>query len=319
MKNDKKVTLPQWLDKVIFDEFEAIYEPRPSEVVYNPDKSHEFVKIYLGTYFPRSYSEAYCIVSKMLCNSIYKSQLECLDEIHILDFCCGTGGELVGLIDILQSQLPKLKKITIDAFDANPDAITFLYHLMEYINNSEEITIRITINPQCLFVSSEQELLDLVHSTNFQYHFILSFKALNEFIQHKTFGENNVYSLISSYLMPLLSSNGIFILSDVTTKNDDNGYYYPILLNRGINTFIRNNTEYKSIYPFPCFHYENKCNGCYMQDVFSISHRKKTDDISRVAYRILAHKQFAEIISTYIASKKCRATDMNVDKNEPYK
>ena len=55
----KSVQLPEWLDDIIYNEFGAVYEPRPQDVEYNPDQQFEFVQLYLGTYFPRSYAEAY--------------------------------------------------------------------------------------------------------------------------------------------------------------------------------------------------------------------------------------------------------------------
>lgn len=236
--------LPKWLDKIIYTDFKAIFEPHPQEVVYNPDQPYEFVRIYLGTYFPRSYAEAFCIVNNLLENSNYLSSIYALEEVNILDFCCGTGGEIIGLIDILQSKLPNLKRINIDAFDANPEAIRFLYHLMKTVVASGNIGIDININPQGLFVSSEQELSDLVNLTNVQYHFIVSFKALNEFIQHSTFKNANAYTLISSYFLPLLSNEGVFILLDVTTKLNNSERFYPQVLNAGVNSFVNscNNT-----------------------------------------------------------------------------
>ena len=42
--DNKSVMLPKWIDKIIFDDFEAVYEPRPMEVVYNPDQPYEFIK-----------------------------------------------------------------------------------------------------------------------------------------------------------------------------------------------------------------------------------------------------------------------------------
>ena len=136
--------LPKWLDKIIYTDFKAIFEPHPQEVVYNPDQPYEFVRIYLGTYFPRSYAEAFCIVNNLLENSNYLSSIYALEEVNILDFCCGTGGEIIGLIDILQSKLPNLKRINIDAFDANPEAIRFLCHLMKTVVASGNIGIDIT-------------------------------------------------------------------------------------------------------------------------------------------------------------------------------
>jgi len=315
----KHIRLPQWLDNIIFNDFGAIFEPRPSEVVYNPDQPYEFVKVYLGTYFPRSYAEAYCILQTMLENRSYLQALQNLHEINILDFCCGTGGEIIGLIDVLQSKLPNLQRFNIDAFDANPDAIRFLYHLMESINNSNEISVEININPQCLYIDTEQEIQDLVKMTNVQYQFIVSFKALNEFIQHNTFGDKNVYALIASYLCPLLSQDGLFILSDVTTKLNGSSSFYPTVLNEGFNSYIKSNAEFKTIYPYTCYFKEQHCDGCYMQDIIAVSHSKRKQDISKIAYRIITHKQFAETLINQNIKCLCRVDNPSLDKSSPYK
>lgn len=315
----KHKDLPEWLDKIIYKDFEAIFEPHPQDVVYNPDQPYGFVKIYLGTYFPRSYAEAFCIVNNLLDNNKYLSSIYTLEEVNILDFCCGTGGELIGLMDILQTKLPNLKRINIDAFDANPDAICFLYHLMESVVDSGNIRVDININPQGLFVSSEQELVDLVNLTNVQYHFIVSFKALNEFVQHGTFKNKNVYSLISSYFLPLLSDIGVFILSDVTTRLNNSELFYPQILNSGINKYVSScKKEFKTLYPYPCYFYEMTCNGCYMQDMFTVSHSKKRNDISKVVYRIICRKSFADVIVTSDVTRFCKKNNPLADKKLPY-
>lgn len=315
----KHKTIPEWLDKIIYENFKAIFEPCPQDVVYNPDQPYEFVRMYLGTYFPRSYAEAFCIVNNLIENRKYYDSISSLEEINILDFCCGTGGEIVGLIDVLQSSLPNLKRINIDAFDANPDAIRFLYHLMESVVEFGQIRVNININPQGLFVSSEQELTDLVNLTNVQYHFIVSFKALNEFVQYDTFANKNVYSLVSSYFLPLLSDVGVFILSDVTTRLNDSASFYPQILNAGVNSIINSGKNaFKTLYPYPCYFNEGTCNGCYMQDVFTVSHSRKRNDISKVAYRVICRKNFADAVVATEFHHSCRKNNPLADKNLPY-
>ena len=315
----KHKNLPIWLDKIIYTDFEALFEPHPQDVVYNPDQPYEFVKIYLGTYFPRSYAEAFCIANNLLENSYYLSSIYALEEINILDFCCGTGGEIIGLIDVLQSKLPNLKRIKIDAFDANPDAIRFLHHLMNAVVKSGNIRVDINVNPQGLFISSEEELSDLINITNVQYHFIVSFKALNEFVQHSTFTNKNVYSLISSYFLPLLSDEGVFILSDVTTKLNNSEFFYPQILNAGVNSFVCScKNEFKTLYPYPCYFHEMSCKGCYMQDIFTVSHSRKRNDVSKVAYRIIGRKDFVDTIVNHDFNQSCRKSNPLADKNLPY-
>ncbi len=315
----KSKDLPKWLDKIIYMDFGAIFNPHPQDVVYNPDQPYEFVNIYLGTYFPRSYAEAFCIVNNLLENSNYLSSVYTLEEINILDFCCGTGGEIIGLIDVLQSKLPNLKRINIDAFDANPNAVRVLYHLMESVIESGNIRVDISINPQGIFVSSEQELGDLVNLTNVRYHFIVSFKAINEFVQHGTFKNKNVYSLISSYFLPLLSDIGVFILSDVTTKLNNSELFYPQILNSGINRYLSTcENGFKTLYPYSCYFNEITCNGCYMQDTFMVSHSRKRNDVSKVAYRIICRKNFADAIVAPHINHSCRKDNPLADKKSPY-
>lgn len=189
------ILLPQWLDDIIFNEYKAIYEPRPEDVMSNADKDYDFAKLYLGTYFPRSYAEAYCIFRKLLDNKNYYQVLNEFPELNILDFCCGTGGEIFGIISILHERLPNLKNVRIDAFDANSDYIRFLFHLGEKLK--ENISISVSINPQCYHIKTEQHLQDVVNYTNSLYHIVLSCKALNEFIQHDVFPNENVYEKIA--------------------------------------------------------------------------------------------------------------------------
>lgn len=312
------ITIPQWLDKIIYDDFEAIYEPRPSEVVYNPDQPYDFVKLYLGTYFPRSYAEAYGITSKILSIEGFTNHLIELEEINLLDLCCGTGGEIIGTIVALQSKLPNLKRVNIDAFDANVDAVRFLYHLMSSVNNAPEIKVEININPQCIYIESEQEIMDIVNLLNVQYHFMMSFKAINEFVQHETFSTTNAYELVASHLLPQLSQYGVFIMSDVATRLNNSTMFYPQMMNMGLNSFIKKTLLYKSIIPAACFIHESTCSGCYMQDTFYVSHRMKTRDISKVAYRVLCKLDFATELLSNRQVGYCRATNQFADKNSPY-
>lgn len=315
---DTSIDLPQWLDNIIYDGFGAIYEPRPMEVTYNPDQPYDFVKLYLGTYFPRSYAEAYGITNQLFSNNVYADHLKELEEINILDFCCGTGGEITGIIVALQNHLPKLKRINVDAFDANADAVYFLFHLFEAVNDAEEIKVVININPQCIFIESEREIQDIVNLTNVQYHFILSFKSINEFVQHKTF-DTNAYELVASHLLPLLSQCGVFIVTDVSTRLNNSTSYYPQVMNVGLNNYIRKTEHYKSIIPAACYNHEGTCSGCYMQDIFYVTHRKKTHDMSKVAYRVISRTELANEILCSSPIKACRATNHMADKNLPYK
>lgn len=316
---EKALILPKWLDNIIYEEYKAIYAPCPEEVAYNPNQTYDFAKLYLGTYFPRSFAEAYCIMGQLLENKNYFSVLGEETELNVLDFCCGTGGEIFGMISILQEKLPKLKHIHVDAFDANPDYIRYLCHLSSKLKDINEITINVDINPQCFYIETELNLSDIINAINCQYQIISSFKALNEFIQHNTFPNENVYHKIAKIFLPSLTDNGILILSDLSHKNKEYGFYYPMVMNEGINNFLQSNELYKSIFPYSCYFHEDKCSGCYMQDIVYVTHSKKKKDISKIAYRIISKSDFANLIMANVRPNICRAINSQADKSAPYK
>ena len=75
------VILPQWLDNLIFDRLGAKYcRSNADMTVIDWDKND--VLNYLGTYFPRSYAESYCIFSEFF-KSI-PQQFADKRELHIL-------------------------------------------------------------------------------------------------------------------------------------------------------------------------------------------------------------------------------------------
>ena len=83
-----RLTLPDWLDRFIYNDLKGIYcRSNEDMTVIDWDKSD--VLKYLGTYFPRSYTEAYCIFSHYM---KVVNPYEHKTELSIFDFGCGTGG-----------------------------------------------------------------------------------------------------------------------------------------------------------------------------------------------------------------------------------
>ena len=118
---ERSVTLPSWLDHLIFDEMGARYCRSNSDMtVIDWDKSE--VLNYLGTYFPRSYAEAYCIFSNAL-----SEELISIDKhsVSIFDFGCGTGGEIFGLATAI-SEYSLDAIINVHALDGNLHALRLL-------------------------------------------------------------------------------------------------------------------------------------------------------------------------------------------------
>lgn len=121
--------LPEWLDDLIFNQLGASYSPGDTRYQYTRDLPPDEVKVYLGTYFPRSYCEAFCIAVNLFTNTSYRSFLkENLSpdpEINILDIGCGSGGEIIGLLDALRRLYPSFR-INIYAFDGNQASLGYM-------------------------------------------------------------------------------------------------------------------------------------------------------------------------------------------------
>lgn len=313
------MTLPGWLDILIFEGFQGNYQLSPQDVEYNPDQSMDFIRIYLGTYFPRSYVESYAIIGGLIENRAYFERLDSCEELNVVDFGCGTGGEIFGLISVLQHKLKHLKRIHVDAIDANPHAIRTLYKLAEQMKALHQFNIEIDWNYHCFFINDHADWEDLIRMLNRPYQYIMSFKTLNELIQSKVFPNENVYYKMLNMFCPLLAHNGVLLIVDVTTKNDEMNLYYPQIMNKGINRFVKERKQFKTVIPAACYHYEQRCHGCYMQDSFSVSHSRRQSDLSKVAYRIICPSSFADQFMQQVPSTVCNGNSQFVDKADPYR
>ena len=105
---------------------QASYAPEHNRYEYNLDLNQDEIKVYLGTYFPRSYAETFCIYDNILSNKSYLNMLNEQNVINILDIGCGTGGELFGVITSITKYLSSPKVINIYACDGNAQALEAL-------------------------------------------------------------------------------------------------------------------------------------------------------------------------------------------------
>ena len=116
------IKLPEWIDNLIFEQLGAKYcRSNADMTVIDWDKND--VLNYLGTYFPRSYAESYCIFSDYFKNN--SEQFVNKTELSIFDFGCGTGGEIIGLLTAMSENCPDVKNARIVALDGNQHALQF--------------------------------------------------------------------------------------------------------------------------------------------------------------------------------------------------
>lgn len=276
-----KTIIPHWLDLALFNHLSAVYSPEYKKFEYNLDIDSEDVKVYLGTYFPRSYAEAFCIFDDIFKSHQYMEELKSVPVINILDYGCGTGGELIGLVVALSKHISTSKTINIFAVDGNNDAIDELNNLIELLSSN----VRHKISLTCLnkTITCEE---DLQISGVPECHFILNSKMVCELISKKI-TDGNCYYKVADSLAKLLAEIGILYILDVTTRDEHSNLFYPQLMNQGLNIFVSQNKEFSTLLPLACESWKDCKDACFMQQTFNVSHSRKSNDESRVCYRLI--------------------------------
>ena len=289
---NNSVVLPAWLDHIIFSELGAVYNPDHFKFSYNLDHTKDDILVYLGTYFPRSYAEAYIIMCDLLANETVRSVYAAKSTISILDLGCGTGGEIFGALCALACALGKDNVFKLVAVDGNQNATRMFERVLCRVKKETGLAVDANVGSIAIDDKVDMEMLGDVVDEDFDV--ILSFKAVNEFIQRKRF-EGNAYGHFAGMLAPKLSAEGLLVLLDVATRDEVSGVYYPVMMNKGINDFVKNNTGFTTLLPLPCMLKEADCNTpCYVQQRFRVSHSHKVNDLSKVAYRVIGRKGFVK-------------------------
>lgn len=238
---------------------------------------------YLGTYFPRSYAEAYCIFTEFFKKNpeyTFKTNL------NVFDLGCGTGGEIIGLIDCISKQIPEIQEITFTAMDGNEHALRLLERIFTSYKDKSNIELR--INPLHWIIDDLTDLDILEKALTGQFDLIMSFKAICEFVTKETFQRDNAYGHVINTFIHRLKNDGTMLLADVTSYNNVSKEWLPKMMDVGIM----------------------ECNDClvllknegYNQSFF-VTHSISRNDRSKIAWRVLGREDFVREISGYSCNK----------------
>ena len=315
--------LPLFLDDYIFKKLNGKFDPDYAKFNTNLNHQKEDVLTYIGTYFPRSFAEAYSIYDNIIKNETIAATLEAKEEINILDIGSGTGGNLSGLLLNLVEKLPNNVNFNIIAIDGNKEALLILTKIIRQF----EIKYNLNIHLSCHYIAFDN--IKELHKQSKQFidinfDFIVSFKMINEIIKKN---KNSYYDFYDSFAN-FLNQNGLLLLLDVTVKID-NLDYIPILLNKQSNIFIQDKqNEFKTLIPTCGNQYDVICNiDCFSNNIFYISHSKTIKDKSKVTYRIIGREEYVSKVLDTIdkggtigwmdksTEKQCHFSD-SIEKNK---
>lgn len=265
---ETETTLPKWLDTLIFDDLGAQYRRSNTDMtVIDWDKSQ--ILNYLGTYFPRSYAESTCLFNEYILNDAF--EFRDAKSLNILDFGCGTGGEIIGLLQVLNEKLPNLDSVTIKAIDGNPSALRLLETILNKFKEKSNFDIIVKTSPIKIDDFYDMNILNEI--LDCKYDIIMSFKAVCEFVTKQQFEEKNAYAQISKVLLPKLKQGGLMLFVDVTTYNGVSQQWLPDMMDKGLSSSNCNIIE--------------KNSGHNMS--FKISHSRQTNDLSKIAWRLIKY------------------------------
>lgn len=288
--------LPSWLDDYIFKTLHGIYAPDHERFDYNLDLTKLELQKYLGTYFPRSYSEAFCIFDNLFLNANFNSLYKDQRSINIAAIGCGTGGDLLGLLTVLDKYSDLEREINIFAVDGNQEALKILNKI---VYRYKQVTRKSVTLETFHYIFNNINSFDINNiGANVTFDFILCSKMICEVMATENPSNNNAYYDYTKKFLPLLNKRGIFYLLDVTTRQK-HSTYNPVLMNMQVQDALRNLEGFSVISPIPCFFFNRICDKqCFYQKTFYITHTQSSYDKSKVAYKLIARKEVAEIISS---------------------
>ena len=260
------ITLPYWLDSLIFEQLGAKYcRSNADMTVIDWDKND--VLNYLGTYFPRSYAESYCIFSELF--KISPNQFANKEEISIFDFGCGTGGEIIGLLNAVSECLPQINTVYVVAMDGNHHSLRLFENVIAEYMTRTRLCLNYRITPLTIDDFYDLHVMNSILLGGFD--IFMSFKAICEFVTKDRFEQQNAYTHIANTFLSRINNDGIMVLADVSTYNNVSQEWLPRMMDEGITHS-------------PC-RVMLKNEG-YNQ-TFTVTHQKRTNDISKIAWRII--------------------------------
>lgn len=259
------IKLPMWLDSLIYKETKATHQPCGKDmIVLNWDKAR--IINYLGTYFPRSFTESYCIFTKYfaLKKDLYKET----STLNIFDFGCGTGGELLGLLWAIIENI-EVANINIKALDGNFNGLRILEDIIARFKVEYHVGVNLHVMPLKIDDIYDMSLVSSrIPDDN---DIILIFKSICEMASLRQFEERNPYEHVLRLMLEKINSTGVICLADVSSFNEEQQEWLPKLIDKACqevkaNVFMRNDNY---------------------NELYMVSHSRKMKDSSKLSWRLL--------------------------------
>lgn len=270
---ERNYTLPSWLDKAIYEDLRAPYETQNCSLNIIDMNKDELLS-YVGTYLPRTYVEATALFGHAI-------EIGALDtsktELTVFDFGCGSGGELIGLFDIVSAHFPHLNSVTIFVCEGNPEHLSFFDTFLTYARQRVPFAINTHVAYGKITSLDDMRALSNRLASIASFDIICTFKALCELSDKSILDGKNPYTTFLSIFRKNLAEDGICVMEDLTFKDKNTGQW--------LGTWMK---MVDNFYPQALVaSHEMVCGDDAYNMGFTVSHSRKTLDTSKVCWRIL--------------------------------
>lgn len=294
-KKKSSTRLPSWIDALIFNELGAKWEADYHKFEHNIASSLQDNLIYLGTYFPRSYADSFCIFENLISHESFKDLYNNRTSLSILSVGCGTGGDIIGLTTVLLKYFNSIQTIDVFAIDGNKYSLDILGKIIERLKEKTKRTICLHTKVQVIDKFDQIDITDFGQSS---FDYILTSKMIGEIISAGMGENDDAYYQFGQKFLPYLADNGLCLILDVTTKPSHSSLFYPEMMNAQLNQLLRDISGFNTILPIACAKFGPECvnTHCFLQNEFSVSHSHRSNDKCRIVYRIIGRDSLYDSI-----------------------
>jgi SAM-dependent methyltransferase len=251
----------------------AKYRQRGNGIITFKNADEETVLEYLGTYFLRSKIVSYLVFNNLLENTNYIEMIKNKKEIKVLDLGCGVAPEIFGMLKAFINKKFNYENFKFYLLDSNPIMKKYFFKYKYYFDIKNNFC---TNSTYLLYDFTSKEkfsngLKNLMESLKEKFDVILNFNMINEF--YRTGNKEENYRIFVEEMVKYLNKDGLIFLTDVCDKNND-GRFFPIIMNQELKKFYRNNKNYTTLLPVQCNLNHNNCVknnvDCFTQINFQI-------------------------------------------------
>lgn len=287
------------LHNFIFDTLGARFCRQPEAVQNNLVNDTDTNLNYLGTYFPRSFTESY-VIHRNIFDSFIPWGYRFADTINILDIGSGTGGQLFALLQVLSERISN-RTINVFSVDGNQNALDiqkriFMQDNGKLYRHSNNVIRLYQINK---VFDSGAALYEFITKQFGNIDIMLSFKFLSELY----IKSNDSYHAIWKAAEKVLAPNGMLTLVDVTCRmqypHGNASNYMSVILNQEIIQYLneKRNPDDLLFYAIPscCAGHCCSCQGkeCFTSLTIPVQYGPQNHLAlvnSKINYKLFLHK-----------------------------